>query len=83
MGSLLPSSPILENTEYLLKDVLYQELPQPTVQIAQEIAFVVTIVLQCVSDMSELRPTMRFVAQELSTRFKACNSYPIDMTIGR
>ncbi|KAE8124789.1 hypothetical protein FH972_019642 [Carpinus fangiana] len=68
--------PIVESSEFLLKDVLDQGLPQPTGQIAQEIAFVVSIALQCVSATPELRPIMRFVAQELSVRIQACNSYP-------
>ena len=63
------------NTEFPLKDVLDQGLPQPTGQIAQELAFVVTIALQCVSNMLESRPTMYF----LSARIQACNSYPINM----
>jgi hypothetical protein len=70
--------PVLDTTKFLLKDVLDQGLPQPIGQMAQEMAFVVTIALQCVDDEPESRPTMRFVAQELSARTQACNSYPMD-----
>jgi serine/threonine protein kinase len=71
-----------DSTEFPLNDVLDQVLPQPTSQIAKELAFVVTIALQCVSDIPESRPTMQFVEQELSARIQACNSYPINtMTI--
>jgi serine/threonine protein kinase len=71
--------PTSGSTKFSLMDVLDQGLPQPTGQIAQELAFVVTIALQCVSDMLESRPTMHFVAQELSARIQACNSSLINM----
>jgi serine/threonine protein kinase len=74
--------PVSDTAEILLKDVLDQGLPQPAGQMAQEVAFVVAVALQCVDDKPESRPTMRFVAQELSARTQACNSYPMDtMTI--
>jgi serine/threonine protein kinase len=78
------ATPISDSAEFLLKDVLDQRLPQPTGQIAHDVAIVVTVALHCVSDMPESRPTMHFVAQELSARTPACNSYPMDtMTISK
>ena len=78
------ATPIADDAEFLLKDVLDQGLPQPKGQIAHEVAFVVKMALHCVSDTPESRPTMRFVAQELSAQTQACNSYPMDtMTISK
>jgi serine/threonine protein kinase len=67
MSSSKSTTAVSDSTEFLLKDVLDQGLPQPTGQIAEEVAIVVTIALQCVGDKPESRPTMCFVAQELSS----------------
>ena len=69
---------VLDSTEFLLKDVLDQGLPQPTGQIAKEVVFVMTIALACVRDTPESRPTMRFVAQELAAKTQACLSDQFD-----
>ena len=60
-----------ENRELLLKDLLDQRLPPPTGQLAEAVVFVVTIALACTRSTPELRPTMRFVAQELSAQTHA------------
>ena len=70
---------ISDGAEILLKDVLDQRLPPPTGHIAEEVVFVVTIALACVRDSSEARPTMHFVAKELSARNQACLSDQFDM----
>ncbi|KAF3951537.1 hypothetical protein CMV_022828 [Castanea mollissima] len=57
-----------DTAEILLKDVLDQGLPPPTGQIAKKVVFVVTTALACVRDTPTARPTMRSVAQVLSTQ---------------
>lgn len=51
-----------------LKDVLDQRLPPPTGVLAEEVAFAVNVALACTHSTPDSRPTMRFVAQELSAR---------------
>ena len=70
---------ISDSAEILLKDVLDQGLPPPTGHIAEEVVFVVTIALACVCDSPQARPTMRFVAKELSAQIQACLSDQFDM----
>ena len=62
-----------------MKDVLDQRLPPPTGQLAKAVVFVVTIALACTSSTPESRPTMRFVAQELSDRTRTFPSEPFGM----
>ncbi|KAM4077451.1 hypothetical protein ACJW30_12G138700 [Castanea mollissima] len=57
-----------DTADILLKDVLDQGLPPPTGQIAKKVVFVVTTALACVRDTPTARPTMRSVAQVLSTQ---------------
>ncbi|XP_031268776.1 MDIS1-interacting receptor like kinase 2-like [Pistacia vera] len=57
-----------ENPELFLKDVLDQRLPPPTGQLAEEVMFVVNVALGCTHTTPEGRPSMRFVAQELSAK---------------
>ncbi|KAJ8558178.1 hypothetical protein K7X08_004944 [Anisodus acutangulus] len=56
------------SSEILLKDVLDQRLPPPTGHLAEAVVFVITIALACTRTTPESRPTMRFVAQELSAQ---------------
>lgn len=49
-----------------LKEVLDQRLPPPFGHLAEEVVLVVTVALACIRSKPEARPTMRFVAQELS-----------------
>ena len=63
-----------KNTDVFLKDVLDQRLPPPTGQLAEKVVFVVTMGLACTNIKAESRPTVRFVAQELSARTQACLS---------
>lgn len=80
LESLLESSKSLnDNTEMLLKDVLDQRLESPTDELAEAVVFVVTIGLACTRSRPELRPTMRFVAQELSARTQPYISEPFGM----
>ena len=72
------ATPVSDTIEFLLKDVLDQRLPPPTGKTAEEVVFVVTIALACVRDTPEARPTMRFVAQELSAQTHACLSDQFD-----
>ena len=62
------SATLSDSQELLLKDVLDQRLSPPTGQLAKTVVFVVTIALACTRSTPESRPTMRFVAQELSDR---------------
>nr|POE57328.1 mdis1-interacting receptor like kinase 2 [Quercus suber] len=74
LSSLSFNSRTSDTAEFLLKDVLDQGLPPPTGQIAEAVEFVVTIALACVHDSPKERPTMRFVAQELSAQTQICLS---------
>lgn len=65
-GKTLSNDPDL-----LLKDVLDQRLPPPTGQLADEVVFAVNAALECTHSTPESRPTMRFLAQELSARTQA------------
>ncbi|KAG0485776.1 hypothetical protein HPP92_009855 [Vanilla planifolia] len=70
-GELLSSLPLLtaaEGKDLLLKDALDQRLLPPTGQLAEEVVFIIKIGLACTKADPELRPAMRFVAQELSAR---------------
>ncbi|XP_031268813.1 MDIS1-interacting receptor like kinase 2-like [Pistacia vera] len=72
-GELLTSlsssrTSLSENPELFLKDVLDQRLPPPTGQLAEEVVFVINVALACTRTTPEERPSMRFVAQELSAK---------------
>ncbi|KAH7517433.1 hypothetical protein FEM48_Zijuj09G0064400 [Ziziphus jujuba var. spinosa] len=56
------------NVELLLKDVLDQRLSAPGGELAEAVVFAVQVALTCTRTNPESRPTMRFVAQELSAR---------------
>ncbi|XP_058082390.1 MDIS1-interacting receptor like kinase 2-like [Magnolia sinica] len=58
------SSPNKEDT--LLKDMLDQRLFDPTVEVAQEVVFAVSMSFACIRLDPDSRPTMHHVAQELS-----------------
>ena len=83
----IPSLAISDNpggVQLLLKDMLDQRLPPPTGPLAEEVVFVVTIALACTRTHPESRPTMRFVAQELSAHTQACISQPFHtITMGK
>ncbi|KAJ0053484.1 hypothetical protein Pint_01680 [Pistacia integerrima] len=51
-----------------MRDVLDQRLPPPTGPLAEEVMFVVNVALGCTHTTPEGRPSMRFVAQELSAK---------------
>ena len=72
LNSLSSATLLSNNKELLLKDLLDQRLPPPTDEIAEEVVFVVTIGLACTRSVPESRPTMLFVAEELSARTQAC-----------
>lgn len=65
------------NAELLLKDVLDQRLPHPKGEVEGAVMLVVTIALACTRNTPELRPTMRYVAQELSARTRSCLISPL------
>ncbi|KAL9228252.1 hypothetical protein vseg_003853 [Gypsophila vaccaria] len=52
----------------LLRDALDQCLSLPRGHLAEEVVTAVTLALLCTNSRPELRPTMRYVAQELSSR---------------
>ncbi|PIN00354.1 Serine/threonine protein kinase, partial [Handroanthus impetiginosus] len=66
ISSLSVKAALQNDPDMFLKDLLDQRLPLPTGQIAEEVVFVVTIALSCMQATPELRPHMRYVAQELS-----------------
>ncbi|CAA7398929.1 unnamed protein product [Spirodela intermedia] len=67
----------------LLKDVLDQRLARPTGQLAKEVVFVVNMALACTNKDPAARPTMRFVANEISARTQAHLSEPFPaLTVG-
>lgn len=80
LEALLESSKTLQdNTEMLLKDAIDQRLEPPTGELAEAVVFVVSIGLACTRYRPELRPTMRFVAQELSAQTQPYISEPFGM----
>lgn len=81
---LLSSPEISDGPGLLLKDMLDQRLPAPQGQLAEKVVRVVTIALACTRANPEPRPTMRFVAQELSAQIQARLSEPFHtVTIGK
>ncbi|KAM7254347.1 hypothetical protein ACFE04_032029 [Oxalis oulophora] len=69
-------TPLSNDPELLLKDVLDQKIPQPAGQVAEEVVFVVNVALACTRTAPDTRPSMRFVAQELSAKTQSCLSEP-------
>lgn len=49
-------------------DMLDTRLPTPTPEVAEEVATIVRLALSCVNPSPQLRPTMRQVCRELSSR---------------
>ena len=77
--SSMTSQSSMEDSEIFLKDVLDQRLPPPNGRLAQVVVFIVAIALACTHVSPESRPTMRFVAQELSANTQHCFSESFDM----
>ncbi|XVF46275.1 hypothetical protein PTKIN_Ptkin03bG0014800 [Pterospermum kingtungense] len=72
------------SSELLVKDLIDQRLPSPTAQIAKKVLSVLKLGLACTQSVPESRPTMRFVAQELSARKLPCLDEPVGtITIGK
>lgn len=77
-GDLISSLPSLATgNDILLKDVLDQRLEPPTGQLAEEVVFIVKVALACARNDPASRPTMRFVAQEISARTQAYLPVPL------
>ncbi|KAL5561987.1 hypothetical protein UlMin_031734 [Ulmus minor] len=77
LESLSVSSRTLsENSELLLVDVLDQRLPPPAGELAVVVVFLVTLALACTRPNPDARPSMRFVAQELSARTQPALTEP-------
>jgi len=72
--TLLPAMSASKEDDLLLQDILDQRLDPPTGELAEEIVFVVKIVLACTRTKPESRPSMRSVAQEISAHTQACLS---------
>ncbi|KAI8523114.1 hypothetical protein RHMOL_Rhmol13G0049200 [Rhododendron molle] len=70
----LSSSLSSDYEDLVLKGVIDQRLPPPSGEMAVGVVFVVSVALACTQAAPETRPTMRFVAQELSARTQACLS---------
>lgn len=67
--SSLSTKKILEN-DLDFKDVLDQRILPPTGTLADEVMFAVNAAVACTHSTPDSRPTMRFVAQELSARIQ-------------
>ena len=63
--------------DLLLKDVLDQRLLAPSGRISVAVVLVVSLALSCTRTSPQSRPTMHFVAQELSTRSRVSISEPL------
>lgn len=74
-GELLFSPALSDDPDSFMKDVLDQRLPPPTGQVAEEVLLVVSVALACTHAAPESRPTMRFVAKQLSARVPASQSH--------
>ncbi|KAF4358210.1 hypothetical protein F8388_009493 [Cannabis sativa] len=73
-GELLESLSSTRSTDVenmLLKDVLDQRLLLPTGRLSAVVVLMVSLALSCTRSRPDSRPTMHFVAQELSTRSRA------------
>ncbi|KAF8041612.1 hypothetical protein BT93_A0266 [Corymbia citriodora subsp. variegata] len=82
--SMTQTSTSSANANLLLKDVLDPRLPPPTSQQAKKVVFIVTAALACTRTSPDSRPTIHFVAQELSARTQAYLSEPLgSITIGK
>lgn len=68
ISSLSENAALHSDPDVFLKDLMDQRLSSPTGVMAEEVGFVVTIALSCIRVSPESRPSMRFVAQELSAR---------------
>lgn len=64
------------NVELLLKDVLDQRLSAPRGELEEAVVFLVTVALACTRTTPGSRPTMRFVAQELSAPAQPYSPHP-------
>lgn len=84
-GDLLTSlSSVAEKRDALLKDILDQHLSPPKGHISEEVVVAVTLALLCTSTEPDRRPTMRYVAQELSAQTHNYLSEPFDtVTLGK
>ncbi|GMH02569.1 hypothetical protein Nepgr_004408 [Nepenthes gracilis] len=65
-GELLHTlSLLVDDSDFLQKNVLDQQLSPPTGQVANDVVVVIRVALACTSSLPESRPTMRLVAQQL------------------
>ncbi|KAM5563347.1 hypothetical protein ABKV19_018152 [Rosa sericea] len=75
-GELLNS--LSENGDMLLKDLLDQRIRSPSSQLAVRVVSLVRMALACTSTNPDSRPTMHYVAKELSSmRTPTCLSEPL------
>lgn len=78
--SMTQTSTLSENPNLLLKDVLDACLPPPTGQLAKKVVFIITVALACMWMSPDSRPTMHFVAQELSACTQSYLPEPLGST---
>ncbi|XP_060970677.1 MDIS1-interacting receptor like kinase 2-like isoform X1 [Cannabis sativa] len=85
LESLSSSQSKISSENMLLKDMLDQRLLPPTGRLLMVVVLVVSLALSCTRSRPDSRPTMHFVAQELSTRSRASMiSVPLrTITIGK
>ena len=60
----------------MLRDLLDQRLEAPDGKLAAQVVFAFVVALSCVRTNPDARPTMRIVAQELSTRHRSAMDKP-------
>lgn len=72
------------NAESLqLKDIIDKRLPNPTAQVAEEILTMTRLALACINVNPQFRPTMKNVAQDLSTPRRLLLDLFSSITLGR
>ena len=76
LHSRLPVPDTHGNGSLLLKDALDQRLDSPEGQVGAQVVFAFLVALSCVREDPEARPTMRSVAQELSSRRRSVLDRP-------
>ena len=75
----LLSTTLATNQDLIMKDVtLDNRLPPPTEKIAEEVKVVLNALLACTLYAPGSRPTMRFVAQQL-TRTQTCGALSVQL----
>lgn len=76
LESIYTSKTSSSNNEMLLKDVLDQRVKTPMGELAEGVVFFMRVAIMCTHTNPDKRPSMRFVAQELSAHTQPYMSQP-------